>query len=74
MYVGILHNLYLFIPLSIQILVYQFGVQPSKSTHREEFLQRPRRRSAAGRPVPSCAGRGWAAATGPGTTATPVLP
>ena len=63
-----------FIQLSIQIQVYQFGVQPSKSTHREEFLHRPRKKSAAGWPVPSCAGRGWAAATGPGTRGGPVSP
>ena len=63
-----------FIQLSIQIPVYQFGVQPSKSIQWEEFLQRPRKRLAAGWPVPSCAGRGWAADTGPGTRGGPVSP
>ena len=55
-----------FIKLSNQIQVYQFGVHLSKSIQWEEFLQRRRKRSEVGQPVPSCAGRGWAAATGPG--------
>ena len=65
----------------LQILDYQYGVLPSKSTQGAELARRPRAMLGAGRSVPSCAGRGWAAATGPGimgghleSTGTPVSP
>ena len=64
----------------MQSLVYQFGVLPSKWIQGEELTRRAKNMWRPGQSVPSCAGRGWAAATGHGMIGghlaggTPVLP